>query len=145
MKPYLNTETVRLSKMLNGPREPGLCQLCGATHDNPVYQEHDHNDQPEEIWVSLCKPCAEKVIEPHPRLYAQKEKWAPTPGAMGICADCMFRQGLTCHNPLLKRLGGDGLPITYKTPPARAFICASGGRGGLRLFFYDPPICQGKS
>lgn len=133
----------RLSQTLSKAVDRYTCQQCGARSDLPcVWQEHDECDRPETIAVTLCKVCSERIIEAHPRLYALIQAGQPFPGAMPTCQVCNHRTGLTCGHPDLKANGGSGLKLSYPEP-ARAFVCARGGKGGPRAIWMGPVSCAG--
>jgi len=112
----------RLTETLPHAANPQLCGNCGI-HDNTklvhIWIEHDLNDKPERKFIALCEKCSDKIIESHPRLYAQVGPNTPIPGVMLICIDCKFRDGLDCKSPEAKFNGGKGFsvkaakPITY--------------------------------
>lgn len=109
----------RLSETLPHAAHPKLCGNCGVHDDTKlvhVWIEHDVNDRPERRFVALCDACSDKIIEPHPRLYARMDENAPLPGVMDLCVDCKHRSGLNCSSPLAKFNGGDGISITADKP-----------------------------
>lgn len=136
----------RLSRMVHR-REMTTCQSCGhACHvgsDADVWREHDDQDRPEEIFIVLCRRCADRIIEPHPRLYARQGRYDPMPGAMPVCQVCRHCVSLTCLSPLLLSKGGPGLKIGGE-PPTTAFVCKRGGRGGAVTIYSSPRTCEGK-
>lgn len=150
----LNTSTHRLTD-IPGVLHPQTCQKCGL-HD-PLHQikirgeqlarwqEHDHNDQPENKILVLCNLCAKRMIEAHPRLYRQLAPFEPWPGAMGICLDCANRDGITCTQS--KASGGAGVLIKVQ-PPATAMVdgTRNGKRTGWRqqIWFAPPSGCNKK-
>lgn len=139
----------RLSETL--PHQPASfdwCMRCAGVNELDAWQEHDDHDRPEPILIVLCRPCAEQIIEPHPRLYRLVHRHEPLPGAMrDLCRDCRLQTALRCRSPLLKANGGPGLPITYPRP-AVAFV--DGVRGGRRtgwretLWQGPPESCGGR-
>lgn len=136
----------RLSKTLSKARRYEFCQSCDKGAEQ-TWQECDEDDIPEIIYLRLCKTCADKIIEPHPRLYIRLDEWAPAPGAMRCCIDCgNLKQGeLDCRSPLLKSLGGPGLPI-QQFVQSRGIMCSRGKGGGCRPFvtYSREPECKGK-
>ena len=134
-------------------RYPGICQNCGSygNETTPIHcwTEHDDKDRPTRTVVCLCIPCAQRIIEPHPRLYSRIEPNTPVPGAMpNLCRTCPFRNDLTCTHPKLKANGGKGLCIITPTEPTRGFWdgCNKQGRhiGGSFVHYPNPPIfCEG--
>jgi hypothetical protein len=128
----------RLSLDLPHHRDYATCQACGAPAKT-TWQECDDEDQPEPIYVRLCIPCADRRIDPHPRLYRPIDKDAPAPGAMAACTDCQHAEALACQSPLLKANGGPGLPIHSNQI---GFACAR-GKGGCRRLYDGPPRCDG--
>lgn len=148
MKPTPNPNWPRLSVDLpyNGF---GVCARCQRSKaqlpvgkDLTTWEECDHNDKPEGIYLRLCEPCGKRLIEPHLRLYHRKQKHAPMPGAMPTCADCKIRDGLRCTSPLLKRNGGQGLPLDLPRP-ANAMVDGSKYRGPMTLYM-GPVTCKAK-
>lgn len=106
-------------------QEPDLCNACRA---QPIagegltyWQECDDNDLPTLVFVVLCQACADQIIEPHPRLYRQKQANDIMPGAMPICGECIHRKGLGCQCPLAKANGGDGIDLKHSGQ--RVHIC----------------------
>ena len=74
----------RLSESLSF-YEIGQCCKCGTPGDASqliTWQECDDSDQPERRYVVLCRPCGDKVIDRHPRLYIPLEQNTPVPGAI---------------------------------------------------------------
>lgn len=114
----------KLSETLAGPKSPDRCQSCsnfGLSESFPVggsplqrWREHDKADKPTPTVVVLCGTCADRIIESHPRLYAQLDRNEPYPGVMGLCVDCKHRQGVSC--PLAKFVGGPGVTIIGPKP-----------------------------
>lgn len=150
-KPYLNTETHRLTS-LPGEKHPNVCQRCGGS-DKPGFgnglmrtsidrwQEHDHNDRPEQMIVVLCTKCAKAVIEQHPRLYNRLDPFAPWPGAMALCVACRHRQGVACGHPDAKANGGPGVMLTVGQP-IRAMVDGASYRGPATLWPSPPTACR---
>ena len=125
------------------------CAWCGANKGEQavLWQECDHNDQPEAKYLFLCQPCSDQLIEPHVRLYSQINKWAPAAGAMRLCLDCRHRTGTTCKSPKALFNGGtQGLAIDTG-PVTQAFVdgVRNGRRTGWREVFYSgpPKSCAG--
>lgn len=148
-KPRTSVRWPRLSESL--PHlHPQKCANCGKADQRDVlltlWQECDEKDNPEARYVLLCAPCGAKLIEPHVRLYQGIDRNAPAPGAMVICSDCRFRDGLWCAKA--KCNGGDGVVITA-AQALRGFIDGrdSKGRSWGRPFatYATPPgPCSGK-
>jgi len=92
------------------------CQACGATwsKSNPIqrWTECDDDDRKENKHLSLCKSCADEIIEPHPRLYHQRENSEVIPGAMTICINCKIRDGNTCTIEDYNRIDFDPQPTS---------------------------------
>ena len=116
-------EMPRLSETLESLAWPRRCQACGAELTRPasrlrpstgrapatIWQEHDDADRPELRYIVLCGACADRLIEPHPRLYRRLDRNEPAPGVMRICEDCRHRQGGRCVSPRARAHGGPGL------------------------------------
>lgn len=134
-------EWPRLSETLTRTRRVDRCQACGGVGVT-WWEEHDSRDRPEGIIVTLCQPCSERLIEPHPRLYRPLASGEPWPGAMPTCLGCKHSADLNCKSPLAKANGGPGLPLSHP-PPARAFVCGRGGKGGPRTVYYGRVRCHG--
>lgn len=148
----------RLSTSLNPFINVRTCQCCGnACEPYPelsgqrqqlrairLWQECDESDQPEPIVVALCDPCAEKIIEPHPRLYRRLSSLNhPIPGVTAVCPGCIFQEGSRCKCP--ESLANGGAGIRLKGPrPQRGFIDGVKYRGPFE--FYSEPItaCTGR-
>jgi len=111
----------RLSETLPHLNDPRFCGNCGTGEKVTIWIEHDEKDQPELKFVSLCIACADKIIEPHPRLYAGMGQNTPFPGVMDICLLCKHRSGLRCTSPLAKFNGGAGINIAA-SKPITAFV-----------------------
>lgn len=133
----------KLSETLTAPRAPRTCQSCG---DEGLrwWRECDEDDRPTGVLVILCEPCEKKLVKPHPRLYISIWTPAPWPGAMAICSDCQFRDGLRCTEPRLKANGGEGLPIAI--PKGQdAHLNFGGGRGQfVTMYPHEPKDCKGR-
>jgi hypothetical protein len=133
-----------LSTELTGPKTFGVCQACGGPNANP-WQEHNDADGPTMTIVFLCKECADRIIDPHPRLYRPIAAGEPFPAAMPTCERCVNRDGVVCRHPDLKANGGDGLGMDFPTP---AFVHVDGVRLGKRFSenrkVYNGPVsCRG--
>jgi len=161
----LRAKMARLSVDLPHPRRPDTCQACGAEgaiHGNSGcvgeygvgevdagvlqlirWHEHDERDNPQRIVVVLCKRCADRIIKPHPRLYAALQPFAPWPGAMPVCVSCRHRAGLDCKHPDLKANGGGGLVMKFPQPQ-QVHLNIRGGGGGWRNFWRGPVTCEGR-
>lgn len=133
----------RLTETLLGPKAPHLCQSCGGGGDVARWREHDESDRPEDRVVVLCRRCARKVIEPHPRLYAEMQPGEPLPGTMSCCVACAHRDELRCRHGDLMANGGAGLKLSYREP-TRAFVCRRDGRGGPTTIYTGPVTCAGQ-
>jgi hypothetical protein len=142
----------RLSDTLPHLNDPRFCGACGTGEKVTIWIEHDEHDKPELKFVSLCLACADKIIEPHPRLYAGMGQHTPFPGVMEICHDCTMRVGLRCTSPLAKFNGGKGINISA-SKPFTAFMdgtrTGSDGRrrktGWIERMYPDPPTnCSGR-
>lgn len=146
--PSCKTPWPRLSETLPGPRQPDRCQACGNCYTQlQWWQEHDEQDRPEPVLVILCGECAKKLIEPHPRLYANISRHTPWPGAMDLCVQCAFRHELGCAHRDLKANGGPGLKVDFPEP-SQAMVCGRGkGGGGCRqttTYSGPPSSCAGR-
>lgn len=138
----------KLSETLTGPRDLFVCQGCGATEEELTrWRECDDSDEPTRVVVMLCERCTKKLINKHPRLYAEMDAYEPLPGSMGCCfRNCPHRDGLTCNNPKLSHLGGSGLLIRFPTPTV-AFVDGTTPGGGKRIgsvqkWWHAPPECE---
>lgn len=123
-----------------GPRALSRCQACGGVGE-VTWQECDEADQPELIYVRLCRPCSDRIIEPHPRLYKQVARGEPAPGAMNCCIDCLHQQFLRCQSPLLKINGGPGMEVLVRPV---GFACSRGKGGRCRTLYDGEPVCRGR-
>ena len=144
----------KLSETLRPVVDLTTCQNCGGKMDDgdpdfllARWQEHDERDNPTNTVVLLCKKCSDEIIEPHPRLYGIIHNWAPLPGSMPTCNRCVFREGVSCRNPLLKSNGGPGLPM--KMPkPSTMFVDgrdSKGKRFGYQMLDYKGPVvCEAR-
>lgn len=143
--PQLSERTPRLSIVLNPFTSRMKCQRC-ATAGPKVqgWQEHDHNDKPEPIYIFLCERCSKELIGPHPRLYSQIWPNSPLPGIMDICADCLWRDRSRCTCPLAILNGGAGIKIDIERP-STAHLNFGGGRGCWQKIYPSPATgCSGK-
>jgi hypothetical protein len=125
MKPNAQTWP-RLTDSLNGQKAPNLCQSCGCAVDPNVvgrWLECDELDRPEYKVVVLCKQCADRLIEPHPRLYRELLPTEPFPGAMAVCVGCAHRSGVSCTSSLAQINGGPGL--VYEPQGQMVHLCRS--------------------
>lgn len=131
------------------------CQRCETEGELDVeirrWQEHDGNDRPEPRYVLLCGPCGDRIVDPHPRLYRKLGQHEPAPGAMPICAACVYQhlqEHLGCGHPDLKANGGPGLQLTFPRP-TEAFVdgVRGGRRTGWRETWYSGPVtrCVGRA
>ena len=114
----------KLSGQLTGPRSPAVCQSCGGDAELARWREHDEGDRPTSVMVVLCKKCANRLIEKHPRLYAELYPNDPHPGCMAICLDCRHRDGTRCAHPDAKANGGTGVMLSIATPH-KVHLCRS--------------------
>jgi len=147
--PIYRGEMPRLSLELPHPPHPVFCQRCGCSGDTRLierWQEHDTDDKPEPVIVTLCRPCAELVIEEHPRLYRQLDEFEPWPGAMAICIDCRHRGGhpeecfgTRCMHPSARVNGGGGVSLIMPKPQ-RAHYYFGGGKGEWRTVYMGPVL-----
>lgn len=149
MTPTPNPNWPRLSKDLPYQKGALCCGNCARSKDElpvnktlDVWEECDHHDKREGIYIRLCEPCSKRLIEPHPRLYHHKQQHEPMPGAMPTCADCKLRDGLKCTSPLLKRNGGQGLPLSIPKP-VNAMVDGSKYSGPMVLYM-GPVTCNAK-
>lgn len=163
----MSTDWPRLSETLPH-REPNRCASCGARDEPPIvpadaddltrrrayalhkwkldiWREHDEADMPEHRYVVLCRDCSDKIIEPHPRLYARVGIHYPACGAMMICLDCKHRDGTRCTSPQLISNGGPGVTIFGPKPSDVHFNRGRTGRSGWEKVYTLPPDrCDGK-
>lgn len=139
-----------LSLTLKFPRRLDTCQSCGVitnelTEPHEKWREHNEWDKPTEVLVVLCAGCSKRPINPHPRVYAFVDKWAPEPGAMALCVGCLFNDSLLCRSPLRKANGGPGLEVRFPQPDV-AHVNYGGGRGEFKKFYKGPPtVCVGRT
>lgn len=157
---FKRVEWPRLSETLPH-REPGRCNACGvegndmlvggnlsATPSLTTWQECDRDDRPEARYVLLCRPCGERLIDPHPRLYRALPRFTPAPGAMPICGDCAHRDGCRCASPSARYNGGEGILIHGPAPSTVHVLRADekGRRCGSWEQWYPGPStrCTGK-
>lgn len=104
------------------------CNRCSSVkNDLTFWIECDDNDQRQPVFIALCGTCADEIIEPHPRLYVQLLSGECMPGAMNVCDDCSFRDGLHCKSPAAKFNGGEGL--AFVPPPQPIHLCRSKASG----------------
>lgn len=138
-------EWPRLSETLTHPRSLYTCQACGRSGADEAtfsrWMEHDAQDKPEPIVVVLCRPCAAKLIEPHPRLYKQLSPNEPMPGAMPICDGCKHRDWTRCHNPLAQINGGPGLTMKFPKPSS-VHVCRSPRSQSGWIHHYPGPVTE---
>jgi hypothetical protein len=129
-------------------RSAVACHRCGQVlpgkYDLHWWQEHDDRDRPEPRYVLLCNPCADKIIEPHPRLYRRTERNEPCPGVMLQCVCCKHLDGLRCRHPQMRANGGPGVAFAGPDGFVRIQRAGPGGRGRrcetLRTW-NDVPVC----
>lgn len=136
----------RLSADLPKRAELHACRSCGGNSDLARWLEHDGADEPEPIVVVLCKACADRLIEPHPRLYRKMTPFEPFPGVMSICGDCRLRDGQRCTNAQAKINGGPGLAMTYPAPTrVHYYRRGKGAKSGWETIWNGPVTsCAGK-
>ena len=145
-RPRTSQRWPRLSQSLPHPH-PQKCAACGKWDREEIlslWQEHDEQDKPETRYVLLCRPCGEKLIEPHVRLHSEINRNTPAPGAMEICGDCRFRDGTWCAKA--KGNGGPGVVISA-AKPSTGFWDGAGkdGRrtgGVFRIYGHPPTACS---
>lgn len=135
----------KLSEELTGPKHPQRCQSCGGDEDNDpddtigamqYWIEHDDQDKPTRTLIILCNRCAKVLIERHPRLYAQIDRWQPHPGKELICIACKHRDGIICKEATFN--GGPGVHLMFPTPD-KVHICRSPRRlSGWHTFWRGP-------
>jgi hypothetical protein len=153
-----------LSEILRGEKSPDCCQSCGRNHtkENPLsrWQECDEWDKKTKVVVVLCESCSGLYIERSPRLYHRLDSRSPFPGAMGICIDCKFREGVSCLSPLfagerphikVKTIADPPelltyLAISYAETPVYAHVCRSPrSASGFMTLYRGPALeCSGK-
>lgn len=127
------------------------CGRCGQLVPDPksgrtVWREHDDDDRPEMIFVVLCAECADKVIDPHCRLYARLGPNEPAPGVMAICRGCRHQVANRCVSPMARANGGEGL--SFPAADIRMFIDATDKRGrrfgcSVREWYAEATTCNG--
>lgn len=127
----------KLSETLTRPKHPEVCQSCGDLapprpdagvpgRDLPAavllrrWREHDMADRPTAAVVVLCPGCSRKLIDPHPRLYAELGWCEPDPGSMPMCGPCRHRDGTACR--MATGHGGPGLELMV-TEPTSVHLC----------------------
>lgn len=142
-RPRTSERWPRLSQTL--PHlHPLKCAECGRPERDrllTLWQECDEQDRPENRYVLLCKPCGDRIVGPHVRLYRSIDRNSPAPGAMEICADCRFRDGLWCARA--KCNGGEGVTITA-AQPLRGFIDGRDYSGPFTSYATPPSACTAK-
>ena len=135
----------KLSETLPG-KTPGECQRCAAAAALTYWQEHDEQDQPLRAFVVLCQPCADKIIEPHPRLYRELPAVQPMPGVMPICLDCVHRTELSCTCPAAMFNGGPRPGLTFEPPGQMIHVCRAPRSKSGWIYCAPGPVtaCSGK-
>lgn len=140
-------EWPRLSETLTGPRLPDACQSCGLSDGVTLsaWQEHDDEDRREMILVMLCRLCAKRLIDKHPRLYRQLEPNEPWPGAIPLCLDCRHRTDLRCGHPEARANGGPGIELRMPRPTI-THVSRSPRRLSGYVTIYPGPVrsCSGR-
>jgi hypothetical protein len=135
----------RLSESLRALEWPHRCQRCGALEGLVVWQEHDEGDRPESRYVVLCRECADRVIERHPRLYRELAPNEPAAGVMRLCGYCVHQDAGRCRSPRARANGGQGL--RFPGPDSTMHILYSTGRGRrgqwLKTWSREPIECEG--
>lgn len=128
------------------------CMQCGTAgelgEELAGWLEHDDADRPTAVAVVLCTPCADRIIEKHPRLYRRLDRHEPFPGVMPTCAGCVHqrhpaRATSNCAHPDLKANGGAGLRMECPRPFS-GFACGR-GYGGPFVLFQGPVTCSGRA
>lgn len=139
----MKTPWPKLSETLER-HTPGECQNCGAADPLTFWHECDEADRPTPQAVILCRPCADAIIEPHPRLYRETSTVTPLPGAMAICGDCRHRERLSCRSPVAQFNGGPGLE--YEPKGNFVHVCRSPRRLSGWIYIASGPVkrCTGK-
>lgn len=138
-----------LSIELTSYDELDRCQACGR-RDRGVDRwleadEHD-GDQSPPVVVILCKACGDRLVEPHPRLYAKLDEWHPLPGSMPICQDCLHHVGTSCLNLQAQMNGGPGLNLIFPRPDrVHVLRRGKGQRSGYETIWRGPVVgCDGR-
>lgn len=135
----------KLSETLTHPKSPNVCQSCGVQTfdlDSPTMQrweECDERDKKTGVVVVLCKACAARIVEPHPRLYSLLQTNEPRPGSNGICVDCPHREGTRCAHPRAKANGGSGVMLTVTKPMHAHLLRAPRRLSGWETLWINPP------
>lgn len=136
-----------LSVTLPGSVRPDTCQACALNDARmlDVFREYDEHDRPTAARVMLCRPCAQRLVEPHARIYEQLTTNGPHPGAMAICTGCVRRSALACTHPDLTTNGGAGLMLTL-AKPTRMHLCRSprSTSGFVDVYYSPPSACAGR-
>jgi hypothetical protein len=130
---------VPLSRHASRGRDPiKVCGVCGVEVDpqdlaSSVWREHDDIDRPiggNEALVfigpSATHAACKKVLEKHPRLYAEV---TGDPGCFPrLCGPCVHRDGLNCKHPNLAANGGPGLEVQLSGGfPPGTIVCTRRG------------------
>ena len=124
-----------------------MCQQCRRSVGLTYWVECDDADEPTPVFVVLCKGCADKIIEPHPRLYREQALDTPMPGVMPICADCLSRKGLRCLSPVAMFNGGPDPGLLFEPKGSMVHICRSPRRLSGWHYLMPGPVtsCNGKA
>lgn len=140
--PRLSCELLFVLAEMASPLE--RCQACGLAHEKmQVWMEHDERDLPDDTYVVLCAPCADKLISPHPRFYSYVMENTPAPGAMPLCGPCVHRVGSNCYHPDAKRNEGPGVTLTVRKAILYHLDGGFGPRGsraGMVVKAYPEPV-----
>lgn len=142
--PKFEGDLPKLSADLKHVKDRRVCQSCGLRDEDGKglwrWREHDGADKPTHDVVVLCEPCADRIIGPHPRLYARLDRHQPHPGAMSVCDGCTHRDGVRCVNPMAKANGGTGVILTIPKP-MNAHLCMRGsGRKSGWVTLWTGPV-----
>jgi hypothetical protein len=138
----LTKDTPRLTVTLTGPRDPHSCASCGELHPEEVWQECDHFDKPEPLFLLLCAKCSKRLIKPHERLYIDHQRNEPLPGTMDLCDNCIHRTGYACSQT--KAHGGPGILIRVAAPYTVHLNMGSKGGRWMKLYSTGPTNCTGR-
>lgn len=134
----------KLSESLRSfPARPDQCRACGCPADLTHWRECDEDDAPGPVVVTLCQPCADRIVGPHPRLYVELAHREPFPASMLLCLNCRHRDGGRCACPMARFNGGPGMKID--APSHTIFFKLSvPGESGPRTFYGESTACAGR-